>query len=406
MLENCIQVDCNISKEKLTSFIQDALDKVHGQHFEAEALRITLYIEGLKKIKLRGQLKSLLVDVPLKFSFRKPAGLFSIEGEGSLLLHLELCLQIDQTIGLKIKTTLLGHEWIDRPKLALGTLNVPAESLSNYVIRYMKESLLKKMDVKVNESIHLKELIYNYINQFATNYLLLKNPNLYLNAELKNIYLGELTDNEDQIYCCVWLHIDSKISDQPIHFITEKSTLIHWKDDHTFSKYQNLELEMSYLGLSKWITQEINGIEIGGKQYDLESVHIRYTHLLEIMASVNEPFKAIISITGQPYFDKNEQTIYVDNISVDVNAASLIYKLSSPIIEQVITSRLSDALPFRFTKYLQLLSQDIPSIKLLDGEVELQPAISQVTIEQINFISQKVIGLILIRDPILKLSLL
>jgi hypothetical protein len=46
---------------------------------------------------------------------------------------------------------------------------------------------------------------------------------------------------------------------------------------------------------------EINGQEIGGKTFELNSIHIRNTSQLEIKAHVIEPIAGIITFTGMPY---------------------------------------------------------------------------------------------------------
>ena len=163
MQENSILIDFKFSKEKLDTFIQGIMDEHLDQTINTEGFEIHLKKSSGTNVRINARIKSVFADVPLAFVFVKKAGLFSIEGEGSILANMEIQCDIDQNFGLTTKTILHGYQWKDAPKIHLGDMSLPIETISNCIIEYMKQSMLEKLDKRLAETSDIK----NIINQSA-----------------------------------------------------------------------------------------------------------------------------------------------------------------------------------------------------------------------------------------------
>ena len=176
MLDNSVLIDFLLSKSKLNQYLQEA--------FEMPDKMVALLVRFLeqnngelsksndKSLSINARMKSIFAEVPIAFTFAKSAGLFSIEGEGSIKINLEIQCEIDETFGFKTKSIMHNHSWYEGPVLHLGELSIPAETISNCVIAYMKESLLEKLDKRLEETADIKKMINEQLKLYATNYLL------------------------------------------------------------------------------------------------------------------------------------------------------------------------------------------------------------------------------------------
>ncbi|MFN8339807.1 MAG: DUF4403 family protein [Saprospiraceae bacterium] len=398
MQENSILIDFKFSKEKLDTFIQGIMDEHLDQTINTEGFEIHLKKSSGTNVRINARIKSVFADVPLAFVFVKKAGLFSIEGEGSILANMEIQCDIDQNFGLTTKTILHGYQWKDAPKIHLGDMSLPIETISNCIIEYMKQSMLEKLDKRLAETSDIKNIINQQIKQFAHNYPIYKKPDLFFNGSLLQIQSGLFREDECDIHLDLWMEFNCKISDQPLQFDVNSDTTFYWADKREIKSSQKIDVELSYNGIAKMIMQELNGREIGGKKFELESVNIRNTSGIEIKAAMIEPIKGILTITGQPYLDKASQKIHFDNADIDMDASNLIYKISSPIIEKIMMNQLNNILPFDPSPYLKQYVGNIPEIQLFSNKISLVPSFSKLYIDQLSFSGQNMVCCVVLDD--------
>lgn len=390
MTDNNILIDFRFSKTKISQFLQNQIDNLPEKRLHTDGFDITLRRIENQNIKINAVNKSVFAELPIEFKFIKPAGLFSIEGEGSLCLRMKITFDIDQQFLLKTKSLLDGFEWIKEPVLHVGELDIPVETISNCVISYFKGDILEKLDDTISSKSEIKKLIKQQINKFGNNFLIRKKPDLFFNFELIQVQADVIKEDMDDIHINLWVEISSKVTDEPLKFEIINDPGFNWLDKRPKRNIQKIDVEISYNGLAKTILNEINGKEIGGKTFDLESIHIRYTTFLEIKASLLEPMKGIITITCQPYLDREKQLIYAGDLDIDIDAKNIIYKLSSPILEKIIRSRVESFLPFDPKPYFGDFLKNIPVIDLFDNQILLQVKTNKIFIDNFSFLAQHV----------------
>jgi hypothetical protein len=398
MKDNSMLIDFRFSKSKLNQYLQQALAYYENQKLSSEDFAITILKSSNNLINISAKQKSVFADVPVSFKFMKDAGLFSVEGEGSIRVQLEIICDIDVNFGLKTKTVLHGYQWEKGPVLHVGELNIPIETISNCVISFMKESLMEKLDTRLAETADIKKIINEQLQQYAHNYPVYKNPDLYFNGQLLQVQADEFREDENDIRLDLWVEISGKISDMPVKFEMSSDPLFYWIEQKPKSNSQSVEVEISYIGLAKMIMNEMNGQEIGGKEFQLESVHIRNTNLLEVKVNMIEPIKGIITICCQPILEREAQKINISDLEVDVDAANFIYKISSPIIANIIRNKVLAIMPFDPKPYLKNFLTKPPQIHLWDNKIELIPSFSQIFFDKIAFSNQSIICTVLLDD--------
>jgi hypothetical protein len=398
MLENNILIDFRLSKSKLNLYLQEAIDQYKDTKISAGDFEIILINDSNQQIKLEARQKSVFAKIPIAFTFAKKAGLFSIEGEGSIQTHLEIICDIDHNFGLKTTTILHGYEWDKGPVLHVGQLNIPVETLSNCVINFLKESMMEKLDKRLAETADIKTAINDQLKQYATNYPVYKKPDLFFNGQLLQVQSGLFREDEHDIHIDMWLELSGKITDEPLKFVIDSEPVFYWLESIPVKSNQIIDIELSYPGLSKMIMTAINGQEIGGKTFELESINIRNTNQLEIKAHMTDPIKGIITITCEPYLDKEAQMLNLKSFNIDIDASNIIYKLSSPIIEKLISNKISTLLPFDPSPYIKGFLAKPPQISLLENKISLIPSYTRILIESLHFTANGIASSIALED--------
>lgn len=398
MNDNNLFLDFKISKSKINAFIQEELKKLLIDKIHVSGYDIQLNLVQNNNIQISAKDRSIFLDAPLGFTFMKSAGLFSIEGEGTIKLNLEIVCDVDHDFNLSTSSNLISHEWIESPKVSLGQLSLPAETLSDCVIKYIKEDTLAKLDNKIATEIKLNQIILKYLDEYGLNYPIFKKPDLYFNFQLIQIQSDVLREDENDIHIHMWLEIMSKISDMAIQFEPQNKPKFYWTKEKTETKLQKIDIELSYNGIAKTIISELNGQELGGKSFEIESLHMRMTSFLELKVNLIQPIKGLLTITCIPKLDIQQQQIDLENLDIDIDAANFIYKLSSPIIERIIRSKIQSILPIKPAETLSKFIKKIPIINVHHNQITLHPQVSEATIVSLNFSHQAIQSTLLLGD--------
>ena len=88
MSNNNIFLDFKLSKSKISGFLQEQMDSHSKNKLHVDGYDILLGTVKNENIHISVRQNTFLAEVPLAFTFKKSAGLFSIEGEGSIRVHL------------------------------------------------------------------------------------------------------------------------------------------------------------------------------------------------------------------------------------------------------------------------------------------------------------------------------
>lgn len=343
--------------------------------------------------------KNMTIKLPVCFSLYKSAGLFSFEGEGCILMDFGVEIDILQNLEVNTQTTWKSHQWLKGPIVHIGEMSIPTETISNCLIQFLKDDIANKIDQKIAENINLKDLVEQQLKQFANNIKIHEKPTLFFNGRIINIFLGNPKDSDQNIEVDIWMELLAKISDEPVNYDFQSQLNLFWEDLAPDSNHQTIEIELSYAGLSRFIASEISGKVLGGKKFEVESIHIRNTQNLEIKAHLISPIKGILTILCAPRFEVQNQVLYLENLQVDVNAENLIYKMASPIIENIVKSRIEENLPLDIKPILAPLLKKLPEIKLLDNTVRVVPSFEQPKINEFTLGQHSAQIQVLLQNP-------
>lgn len=385
MPENNLNVTVRVSKTGINRWLGLMYSQQTNKQFTADGIQFTLLPSGDEPLKVSASGRSVFTDTVVRFSFIKPAGLFSVEGHGGIRLRLESVITITPDMQMSAETTLTGHEWIEAPAIQIGELNFPVESLSNCLIRYYKENILDKLDAIITEKLRLRDIVEKQILQHATNKLINRKPDIFLNATLNGISSGYLSETGDFITLPLALHLSALVSDKVLAAVPDSNPTFAWVEGPLSEGHQQAEVSLSYEGLAKTIKTALQDREIGGKKFEVSEASVRFTSRLEIKIRLEEPIRGTLTITCLPRIEHESQELFLDEMAIDVNADNFLYKLSSPIIENVISSKIREIIPLQLESLTRPYLEKIPESTLFDGLIKVTPKVDKVIIDSLKF---------------------
>ncbi len=388
MGDNNIHFNLHVSKEEINKFIDEYIQQYNQHKITADSYEITLKKPENSNLNIHTSdcSSSVIIEIPLDFTFYKRAGLFSVEGDGSISVCVEVAYDILPDLTYTTTSSLLNYKWLQKPIVHLGTFNMPAEILGDVIIHFMKDNVLSKLDEVIKGKLDLKALLAKQWQQYATNFTLYHNPKLYFNAQLNKIISHHLKSDKTHLNLDLFFDIDVKISDNPVDINTPFNPTFVWKDVLFKDYYQEAFAEFTYKTIANMALSEINGLEFGGKKVILDSINIVNSKNIQIKANLLSPIEGMITIVCHPVFDKATQMVQLQNLDVKVNANNLIYKMVSPVIESTITKKIHENTPLNLKNFMDSYIKKIPEIQIFNNRISLIPKLSTTKIDNIQFL--------------------
>ena len=390
-MSNRISFELSASNHFLSDLFEEALDDaVSSEPMEVNSVEIIL--KRIGEAELRPDHKSIHIYLPLHIQLKRPAGLFTVEGSGSINLHLVVDFDIDSSLRLKAKSDLLSHEWLEKPVLEIGALNIPVETLINMVLKHHESIITAKIDASLKNVSDLNSLLQKGLDKAkeSINNQDLKGNDFEMN--LQKVSLVEPIIQDDRVLVKGFLEPRIGINTQK--HLEQQEISFEWIEKEVLSEdsTMQIDIELPYDLLKDELKDALQGMEVGGKQFDVRSIDISGGDNLEIQLEINEPIKAQIFVQGIPIYNEIEGQLIIENIDVKVNPANFIYKLTSPIVNKFIEGKMSDFFPLEVNQKLgQIVRSKIPSeIMIPNGKINVNH--KQVVIDALEFEKDRIVG--------------
>jgi len=390
-MSNRVSFELSASNQFLSDLFEEALDDaVSSEPMEVNSVEIIL--KRIGEAELKPDHKSIHIYLPLNIQLKRPAGLFTVEGSGSINLHLVVDFDIDPAMKLSAKTTLISHDWIEKPILEIGALNIPVETLVNMVLNHHESIITAKIDASLKQVSNLNMFLQRGLAKarHSINEQGLKGNKFELNLESISLVEPILEDKKVFIKGFMIPEIGINTRKQK----TQESVGFNWIKEEALSvdSQMQVDIELPYDLLKDELKEALQGMEVGGKYFDVRSVEIKGGDNLNIALEIDDPIKAQIYIKGNPIYNEIEGQLIMKDIDVRVNPANFIYKLTAPLVNRFIEGKMSDFFPLEVNQKLgEVVRSKIPSeIDIPKGKVNVSH--KELIIDSLGFEIDRIVG--------------
>jgi len=365
-MDNRVFFDISTSKAYLSDILEQSLDHaVSSEPMEVNGVQIVLKRVGASEIHPEG--KQIDIRLPLKIDLKRSAGLFTVEGSGSINLHLRVGFDISQNMRLKAKTDLVAHEWIEKPVLEIGALNIPIETLVNLVLKHHESIITAKIDQSIRQFSDLNALLQKGLNDARDKVKSLDLKGNTLSFDINSIALQPPQLNDGIVKLDGIISPDIAVNSKEI---TAKSATIPFawlQNAPSGDSIIDIPMTIPYDFLEGEIKNRLQGMEVGGKYFDVDMIDIRGNQGLTVKMEISEPIRAQVFVTGVPHYDPSAGVLQLNNLDVKVNPANLIYKLTAPLVNRFVEGKMAEFFPLAINDQLsKLVTEKIPAAIPLD----------------------------------------
>jgi len=384
MEQGTLTYSINIAQDRLNALCDAAIGSaVTEEAMEVNGVEVVLQKAGSATAQLEG--KSVVLELPLNIDLRRQAGLFTVEGSGGISLKVKVSYDINSDLQLRVKSELLDHQWITKPVLELGALNVPVETLMNLMLSHYESILTAKIDEAINTKGNLSPAVYQAIRSLEDKI----NDQLPVQqrADLKLGRLANMTPRTEEGIVRFRGNLELGLSLQSGAKVTDDLLpTVEWIATAGESKPLQSQLLLTYDDIAQQILTLVANLDMGGSKLQVTAVDISYEDQLQVHLTVADPIKGKVVVEGQPSYDSTAETITLQDLDVKVQPSNIIYKMTAPLVNRFIEHKLEDFLPVALGELVSKQVAKMPeSIEL--GQGVAKPDIDSIVIDAIDFTS-------------------
>ncbi len=349
--EQSLGFHIKVTKEALNMLFDRLLD-VNLQDIDLEVNAIELHLQRIKK---GGQVNieenKLHIDLPLAIQIRRQSGLFSVEGAGEIMLHLISEIKFGPGGVMVPHTFINDHDWLEKPKLQLGALNMSVSTLVTMLIDHSGSIITGKLDKVIKENFNLAEFLNALIAEHLGKIKMVQHEEIVIKPRISGIDLIPVSLQDDT-------YLLSGLCHATIHFIRPGQkhqfppSIVQWVDQLPDHYVFTVDAELPYALLSQIFENTVKDLDVGGKKIEINTVDLEYNGNLYADISLSKPVEADIHISATPIYHKESSNFTLKDIEVKSKFYHFIYKAISSFVNTSIKSGVEEKLPIQVSELL------------------------------------------------------
>lgn len=376
-----IRIPINIDIAKLERSLNAQMTKPLYEDYDFnDGDRMKVKAVKAADVKITVETSSVTYRVPVGVWMQYNLGLGTAEARGSLELNLKTNFSIGPDWTLQTVTSLEGHTWREKPRLNVGGVSVPIESIANLMIRRSTATVGKNIDEAVAENFRLEEYIADAWKVMFQPYEVSPEYKTWLLVNPRDIGMTPIKVANGQLTSTVLVKSEPtlKFGPQPaasplLQLPPFSYRYLNEAAETGFQIY--LDATLPYREAEAITQQNLRGqrFEQGNKYVVVEDVEL-YGQGSNIVVNLllSGSYRGRIYLTGEPTFDPVRNRIEVSKLDFTFDTKNLLIRSAGWLAKGTLQKKLQESMDYLMSYNLQDAQQQMQA-QLSD--YELSPGI-------------------------------
>lgn len=327
-----------------------------------------MMVKAEKKGEITLQIDSNFIQykVPLKIWIKYDAGFTTLQGEGAISVEMKTLFDIAQDWNLNTQTEIIGHEWIEQPKLKMGVVNLPVGTIANMLLNNFKSTITQTIDEQIKENFKLNEVIAEAWKNAFEPVLVAPDFNTWLMINPETIGMTPIQTTDGMLSTTIViqsrprLKIGTKPATTnksltnlpPFHYVRET------KDDFEIQ----IGAEIGYDEAERLVKENMVGerFDYGSKYIVVEDIELYgQGNKLVVNTRLSGTYEGSIYLTGKPEYNANQNTIDIKSLKYTVESRNFLLRSAAWLLKGKFKSALEENLNFYLDDNLTEIKEQI-----------------------------------------------
>jgi Domain of unknown function (DUF4403) len=322
-------------------------------------IKMTLSKSKDATVEIEG--KQILVVVPVGILVEKKTFLADLKAKGIIEMSFITDINLDSIWNFKTITSLASHKWIEKPKLNIGGISIPIETISNAVINKTKTDMVATIDQSVKESITIRQKIMEMMSMFDQPLDLQQNGFLHIKPE--KMMLSRVKNTKFMAQGKLSMRTYNKFTSfkpEP----SPKTILpkVFWSESIPDSSTLRIVAEIKVGDINTILALNLNDKTFAAEDKSITLKDITTStdyELITVSTNVTGSINGNLVIKGKPIYDPIRNEFYIDIKTIGLKSKNIAITAVAWLAAGKIRKEIEKRLHFPLDEYLVGAQQEI-----------------------------------------------
>ncbi len=363
-----IIIPLSIKKESVEEHVNKIIDSLEYNSFSFEQDGWNVELEKTQNLQLTFGENFVTMKVPLDVKMLKETMLADVKAEGIIALELQTDYSINKDWSYKTKTTLLNYSWLAEPKLKMGIINIPVESLSDMLIERLKDKVLNEIDHSLQKHVAIDELIKDKIGAWRNLIKLEDNYNSWLSFFPKKISMQPIVEKNGNIELTLALSSQFEVSvfEKP-QIEVDTNQIPRFEKNQKIDDNSNIKLKVvvPFNFINELVDQHLIGQTFysGKRNVTIQSLKFfTQDEKLMVDSELEGSYKGHAYFSGIPFYDASKNEIYLKDFDFDLETKNFIQRSVSWLFKNEIKDKIEQRMRYALSPLIETSKTQLEAI--------------------------------------------
>lgn len=317
-------------------------------------------IRAEKRQDIRLGVDSQLIKyrVPLALWIQYDLGISKVEAEGELSIDFKTAFSITEDWGIKTVTQVIRYDWLRKPRLKMGVVNLPIGFIAGLVMENSKSSLARSIDKLVQEQFGLRQMVGEAWEKMYEPVLVSEAYNTWLAVNPQSIGMAPLEMKGDRIRGAIFVETRPQVNIGRLPANTRPLPLpnLQARQDtgEGFTIYVNTVI--SYEEAERIAKEQMLGetFSQGKRAVRVEDIEL-YGQGNKIIVNtvLSGSYNGSIYLVGKPVYNFRKNTIEIESLDYELSTRNFLLRSAGWLLKSTMKNKIEENMNFLLDYNLQ-----------------------------------------------------
>jgi hypothetical protein len=349
-----VEIDTSVLTQQINKLMPNTL--YEDRDFSDD--KMIVVAEKIDSVSISVTPDYIAYQVPFKLHIERDINISIVKADGALKLFFKTDYKLHENWALETHTTILHHEWLEKPKVKLGIIQIPIEAIANRIMQRSADMVCKNIDAQLMENVKLREYVDQAWRKIQEPQLITDTPVVsWLMIRPEKIMMEPIRTAKDKIQTSLIFRSSTDLAFGPKPELPYAGILPVFESipAKNADSLITISLRFPLKRAEVLVSEYFKGREYkdGNKTMILDSITLEGKgDDLRVIAFISGTYKAALELNGKPVYNKSKRKFELKNLAYSLKSRNLLIKAASWILHKNMEKRLADLMVYEIGPYL------------------------------------------------------
>ncbi len=253
-----------------------------------------------------------------------------------------------------------GFEWIKKPKIKIGFFEISVASFLGDVIDHQQEEVSNMLDQQISRELDIKKHVQKAWNQMQDPMLVSKEHDAWMKITPQDVKLTGLYGQGGVVKANIGItgttatHVGGRPAKAAYEPLAQLQVSDQVNNDFTIGLIGEITHERAKQLLAENFVNKTLTFNNEKKEVTITSIDLYGSgENIVIQAGLKGDIDGVIYLSGQPYYNEEDQTLSIGNLDYDLNTKNRLAKTASWFAKSRFLKQMEDAFKLPLGKEIE-----------------------------------------------------